>query len=400
MAGVSLKRMKSLSIGGSRSSVLPIAVDFGVTALKVLQLSGPSPASLIAAATLPTPEPLLYDAAKRFEFQLKELPRVIRRGSFKGKRVACVLPASHCFCKHMQFHRQEGVSTRAMLEAALAQEFDCTPDAFVIRHREVEVPQRIGAQAEAICMAVPRGVVVSLMSALRGAKLQPVGFYSEHQTLISAFSGLSHEQVADNDSTLYLDIGWSHTAVVIAHGSTMVFARSIERGGRHFDEAIMHQLKYTFAEASIERLGMEHLTPDDEPAGEDAPPAEEGMALLNAGQAKAKAVPPATAHHTARQADLTEPLEILTDELSMCLRYHESLFPSQRAKRVVFVGGESRHRALCEQIARRLRLPAVLADPMASVARTGKEPAMGVDLSAPQPGWVAVLGASLSPTDL
>jgi len=397
MAGVSLKRKNVSSPGSARSSVLPIAVDFGVTALKVLQLSGPSQASLIAAATLPTPEPLLYDATKRFEYQLKELGKVIRRGKFKGKRVACVLPASHSFCKHMQFARQEGVSTRALLEAALSQEFDCTPDAFVTRHREVEVPKRTGGQSEAICMAVPRGVVASLMAALRTAKLQPVGFHSEYQALIKAFSGLSHETIADDDSTLYLDIGWSHTAVVIAHGSDMVFARSIERGGRHFDEAIMSQLKYTFAEASTERLGMEQLTPNDEPEEADAP-AEEGMALLNAGQAKANR--PAQAHQPRRQADLTEPLEILTDELSMCLRYHESLFPTQRAKRVVFVGGESRHRALCEQIARRLRLPAVLADPMASVARTGKEPAMGVDLSAPQPGWVAALGASLSPTDL
>jgi len=43
---------------------------------------------------------------------------------------------------------------------------------------------------------------------------------------------------------------------------------------------------------------------------------------------------------------------------------------------------------------------AVLADPMASIARTGNEPTMGVDLSSPQPGWVVALGACLSPTDL
>lgn len=395
MAGVMSKQKKSIKAG--RQSLLPIAVDFGVTALKILQLTGPTPASLVAAATIPTPEPLLYDATKRFEFQLAELPKAIKRSKFKGKRIACVLPSSFTFCKHMQYARQEGITTRVLLEAALAQEFDCSPDAFVTRHREVEVPKRTGGQHEAICMAVPRGVVDSLMAALRGARLMPVGLHSEPMALVKAFSSLAQEHVADGESTLYLDIGWSHTAAVIAHGSELVFARTIEHGGRHFDEAVMHQLKYTFAEASAERLGMESLTPRDEPAPTDAP-ADEGMALLNAGQAKAAR--PASASKPHRTADLSEPLEILTDELSMCLRYHESLFPTQRAKRVVFVGGESRHRALCEQIARRLRLPAVLADPMASVGRTGKEPALGMDLSSPQPGWAAALGASLSPTDL
>src|ERR1051326_8805585 len=99
-------------------------------------------------------------------------------------------------------------------------------------------------------------------------------------------------------------------------------------------------------------------------------------------------------------ADLSEPLEILTDEISMSLRYHESIFPDRKIDRAIFIGGEARHLGLCQHIARTLKLPAQVADPLAGVARTGDEPTLGVNFSEPQPGWATALGLCMSPTDL
>jgi Tfp pilus assembly PilM family ATPase len=98
--------------------------------------------------------------------------------------------------------------------------------------------------------------------------------------------------------------------------------------------------------------------------------------------------------------DLTEMVESLTDEIAGCLRYHESAFPDRRVTRAIFMGGESRHLGLAQHIARTLRLPAQVADPMASVGRTGKEETPGVDFRQQQPGWAMVLGLCMSPTDL
>ncbi len=100
------------------------------------------------------------------------------------------------------------------------------------------------------------------------------------------------------------------------------------------------------------------------------------------------------------RVDLSEIVESLTDEISGCLRYHESIFPDRRVNRAIFMGGESRHLGLAQHIARTLRLPAQVADPMASVGRTGKEATPGVDFKLSQPGWAMVLGLCLSPTDL
>jgi Tfp pilus assembly PilM family ATPase len=100
------------------------------------------------------------------------------------------------------------------------------------------------------------------------------------------------------------------------------------------------------------------------------------------------------------KADLTEPLEILTDEIAMCLRYHEGVFPGRRVDRAIFFGGEARHLGLCQHIARTLRLPAQVADPMAGVARSGQESTPGVDFRNTQPGWAMTMGLCLCQTDL
>jgi Tfp pilus assembly PilM family ATPase len=163
---------------------------------------------------------------------------------------------------------------------------------------------------------------------------------------------------------------------------------------------------------------MTALTP--EPTREPAPGAsaeDAGMAAMAAairkeesgGTTVAAAAPaqavkrqaaPAPAAYEHPEPDLTEPLESLTDEIAMCLRYHASLFPGRKVERAIFVGGESRQIALCQHIARVLRLPARVADPLAQVARTGNEPCVGVDLGTPQPGWAVAYGLSLCPADL
>jgi sugar (pentulose or hexulose) kinase len=93
-----------------------------------------------------------------------------------------------------------------------------------------------------------------------------------------------------------------------------------------------------------------------------------------------------------------ELVDTLAGDLKMCVRYYESIFPGRTADRVIFVGGESRHVAMCQRVAQQLGLPATLGDPLARLIKDGVTRTT-VDLRQPQPGWaVAVgLGIGLSP---
>jgi Tfp pilus assembly PilM family ATPase len=299
------------------------------------------------------------------------------------------------------------------VKSAIATQLGCDPSLLVFRHVEVG-PSGKSTKTEVICMAAARETVDRLMGALKAAKLEPVGMHAEHHAVLRAFDSVTRREEDAGVTSLYLDVGAGTTKVSIAHGRDLAFARTIELGGRHLDQTVARQLKYELADARAHRLAMGELSRP--PAARSAAPAAvgSGMAVLNAGMRQGGAAvlddrrtgepaPGMTdlpARGPAPLVDLAEPLEILTDEVSMCIRYHESLFPGRKVDRAIFVGGEARHVALCQHIARTLKLPAKVGDPMASVARGGKEPCVGVDFKQPQPGWAVALGLCLSPTDL
>jgi len=384
-----LRRLSSLnpkSLFGAPQ--LPIALDFGVGGLKVLQIAAGDSPTLVAAAFLPTPEPLLTDHHKRFSFQIDALPRLIRTGGFKGSRAVCAIPSSQTFCKCMQFQRSEGVSLETMVQVAVSQQLQCDPSALVYRHVEVKQPSQGVASVEAIVTAVPRTLVNRLLGAVKSAKLQIVGMHAEFAALLRAFDALAAEGEKPQ-TTLYLDVGASSTKVLIAHGKYPVFARCVDMGGMHLDRAVASQLECEIPQARAQRRVLDALASGA--AGQSQAAAPNGAPSMAATADPVGEVP---------DVDLTEPMEILTDEIQMCLRYHESLFPGQRVDRAVFVGGEAHHRGMCQHVARVMRLPSQIADPMARVARSGREPTGGVDLTEPQPGWTVALGLCLSPTDL
>ncbi len=385
---------KRMSKGLHLQSALPIAIDFGVGSLKVLQVSAGPPLSLVAAACVETPDDLLNDPAKRFEFQSLALPRVIKSGGFTSRRAVCAIPAGQGYCKHMQLAPGNDAVIAAQVRGAVSSQLGCDPGALIYQHIEVGPVDRGGSggsaagKTEVIAMAAPRDLVERCLTAIRGAKVEPVGMHGEVAALVRAMASIGPQE---GTSSLFLDIGAGATKVAIAQGPRLQFARTIELGGRHLDHAIARQTRTDIAEARQIRLGLRDLSAA---AGAGSAPA--GAPTGGA------AVAVAEGDYTPRQAvrAVTEPLEILTDEVAMCLRYYESSFPGARPARVTFLGGEARHVALCARIARALKLPALAGDPMAGVARTGREPTRGVDLSMGQPGWAMVLGLALCPTDL
>jgi Tfp pilus assembly PilM family ATPase len=230
------------------------------------------------------------------------------------------------------------------------------------------------------------------MEALRICRLEPVGIHPACLATLRAFESKpaagGNTGGAEEQTSLYLDMGAATTTCLVAHGSNLVFVKTIHIGGRHFDESIARQLRCNLTWARTRRLSAATLIPTSD--GAEHSTKATGTATLPDPSA-----PPSNDRFT-----LAESLETLTDEAAMCLRYHESVFPGRHVQRAVFIGGEARHMGLCQHIARRLRLAAQVADPLARVARTGSEPCTDLDLTSAQPGWAVALGLCLSPPEL
>ena len=428
-------KVKSAALSTIQGAALPIAIDFGASSLKVLQLQAGEPPQLIAAGSLPTPENLYDDPAKRFAFQFQALPKLIKAVGFRGKRAVVALPAAQLFCKHLQLPRSEGVGVGELVENAVPAILECPQHALVYRHVVVEGTQPAGqtsgsfgdqggkapgVKQEVICLAAARDMVGRMLQACRDAKLELVGMQPEFFCTLKAFEHLCRRQEDAGVATLYLDIAFGSTKVLIGHGPRLVFAKTVQQGGLDLDKVVAHTLDCTLAQAHQRRLEsfasprvrsaapQPALAQASRPGrpGDDAAVAvaddrrAPGAATINASQFGPDVGNLPVEPVGSADFDLSDSLEILEDEIAMCLRYHESIFPGKKVTRALMLGGESLSRGLCQHIARRLRLPAQVADPLARVARTGKEPVVNTDFSLQQPGWGVALGLSLLPTDL
>ena len=404
------------SKGLHRSGVTPIAVDFGSSSLKVLQITTNEPPELVCAGEIATPADLVGHVSKRLEYQIGALPDLVRKLSCKGRRAVCAIPSALTFCKHMQISGQEGLSPEILADTMLSEQTGRDAATLVRRLLEVEPPGATGSgrKNEYICLASGNEVVEKLIKGLRRAKLEVVGMHSEFEALLQAFAYVNKRESDKEVSTLYLDVGCCQSRVTIAHGRQLVFARIMNFGGMTLDEYLAKELVCPVEEARAYRLDLDDLVSIQDKAGVTVQSSSGAKPL--AGEAVMVAEDRRMGHQVpgmsseldsmpvgpicSNGVSLAEPLEILTDEISMCIRYHDSIYKKQPVGSIVFLGGEARHRGLCQHIARTLRLSARVSDPLARIIRDGSERILGVDTGLPQPGWAVAVGLCQSPTDL
>lgn len=427
----------------------PIAIDFGSSSVKVLQTGLGDHPNLLAAAELPKPssEAGVGDA-EDFEYLAIELPRLLRNGGFKGRNVIFAVPNQTTIIQHLQLGQLEGMKQEVAVKTQLQMQMNIAPQNTVVRSIDVTDIHRDGqSKRELICIAIPRDIVMQYVGLLESMRMQVLDVQTGVQSMVRAFDHIHRRAGDENLTTMYIDIGWCNTSVAIAHGKAITFARSMQFGGIHFDRLIAKQLGCDLTTAMEHRLALQspvpaHSTPSESTRaaespvnnGTSGPPSDgggEGFARLTAAMAKERAVGEAaetTADRDRREGrapavlssevepgeadgdqrestidgkiDLTETLDTVTDELSMCLRYHRGLFPDRTIDRVILLGGESRQPWLCRHIVRSLRVPARLGDPLSRFVRDDQAiESIGLAENRAQPGWAVASGLCAQLTD-
>lgn len=384
----------------------PVAVDFGASGLKVLATQPGAAPVLEAIGYAKTPPELRHDIRGRLRHQFDQLADLTKRLHLKGRKVVCAIPASQTFCKHLQMERIADVPVAVLAQSAIAQQIGCDPGALVYQVIDVGPLPGDSTKHEVICTAVSRELVNLIMAGMRQAKLEIAGVHGEFVATVRGFDHLTKRAEDAALGSLYLDVGESSTKVIITQGTRVVFVRFVESGTAAIDAALAERRSCTAAEASAIRLGHSSGL-EDEPAmagRHEAEPAARTeslgvLALIPQDRRRG------TSHHDRELQDsplpeIAEQVEILADEVQMCLRYAESVVAGLRIDRLMFMGGGATDRALCRRIAKTLRLPAQTIDPLARISRTGKEPVIGVDLSAAHPEWTVAVGLRSCPTAL
>jgi type IV pilus assembly protein PilM len=376
------------------SRVNPIAVDIGTDTIKLLQVEPNKEGQhrLVAAACEMIPEEVRGGngkSAERDNFVGESIKRMLNEG-FRGKQVVTCLPSNHMAVQHLRIAKMSNEELVKVLPFEAAGKLPFDASRAVLRHTIAgEVYQGNEAKQEVILMAAPRDAVDRHLNVLSKAKLEVVGIHVEPTALIECFGHIFKRKGDENISTMFIDMGAGSTHVVIAHGKNMVFAKHIGVGGDHFNRRVAETMKVDVGHARDRR------------ARAPRPPA--GVVAIGAANDATHPLGKQNGTITEGLDDATvvkvtqslaELLGSLTTDLQLCLQYYESIFPGRTVDRAIFVGGESRHVALCQAIAQKLGLPATLGDPLARLVKDGVAKT-SVDLRQPQPGWAIAVGLAI-----
>jgi len=394
-----------MSLGLAKGSISPIAIDFGVSSLKVLQLADGDTPSIVGSACMETPAELLTKDAERLQYQFSSLPKLLKGKGFKGRRAVFSIPASQTLVHHFLLPSAAGVSREDQLAQQLITIAQRDPSSMILREFETGELMRNGQKYESLlCIAMPRESVLQHMEALRSCKLETVGVHSEHLSMLRVFDPITRRSSDRDLYSLYIDLGYGSTKVVIAQGTEPIAARTISIGGRDLDMTSARATKCSIAQARERRNrrmngydAVNRIFWSDPTDGAKSKPAAPSAKTALADERREGAMPPGhgaiTPEHAQDRPEACATMEILLEEIAISTGYLESPL-----SRIVFVGGEARMADACELISTMLGIPAQIASPTSILDPRGASD--DTDFTIPQPGWSVAVGLCVSPTDL
>jgi type IV pilus assembly protein PilM len=375
----------------------PIAVDIGTETIKLLQVEPHEGQYRLAAMACESiPEEARGKWAEREAFVSEALRKMLANG-FRGKQVVTCLPANAMAIQHLRMVKMNAEEFAKALPYEAAGKLPFDANRAVLRHTmSAEVYQNGETRQEVIVMAAPRDAVDRHLNLLSRQKLEVVGIHVEPNAVIECFGHLYRRKGDENISTMFLDMGAGATHVVIAHGTTLVFAKHVAVGGDLLNRLVADALKVGVAQAKDMRIrtSRQQAQAVRLPEGVVGIGADQNTHPLGR-QNAAGGGAGIDAETVAKVQEATAgALETLMGELQLCMRYYESIYPGRVVDRAIFVGGESRHVPTCQKIAQRLGVPATLGDPLARLIKDNVD-AGNVDVRQPQPGWAIAVGLAI-----
>lgn len=347
---------------------LPIGVDLGTHCIKMAQVRlVDGQYELLAASSRELPDDARKNPALRAKCiadAFRELPRTV---PFKSRECILSIPAETTFVQHLKMAKMPDDQFANALQWELQGKLPYDPSQAIIRYVIAgDIYDHEEVKREVVVLAASREVVESHVDLARRAKLDCVAVNVEPCAIVECFSRMFRRAEDAERAALFIDIGYTSTQVVVAHGPHLAFAKNLFIGASQFDRAVAEGLQIPLGEARQMRIDLQ-----------------QGQAT-DGGQAD-------------RVYQFLGPtLSGLADEVTNCLRYYESVFHNRPVERVVFLGGQAHDKRLCQSLAQRLAMPAQIGDPLAGMRRAeGAGLEIGLDRRGVQPDWAVAIGLSL-----
>jgi type IV pilus assembly protein PilM len=337
-------------------------VDVGARSVKLVQFNADRSELLDAARWDLTADG--ESAAPPSTAAIAEALRRAREGRrFRGNDAVLCLSGRDLYLQNVRVPKGEGIELDRHVHQEAAKRIPFPVAEAEIRYLDAADVRQTGAVLrEVVLMAALRSSIDETLAGVEAAGLTPVSVDAEPLALLRGYVAQFRREEDSQQRTMYVHLGHSRMTLVIAEGEQTLFAKNVEIGGHHLDEAAAHGLGMKLSEAAALRRHN-----GDRRADQQDPEIARSIA---------QAVRPV--------------VEKLVGELAMCVRYHSVTFRGKPLVRLV-LGGWEATAALAEILAARLTLKCELSQPFrrfanASVAgRPGQwDVATGLALRVPE----------------
>jgi type IV pilus assembly protein PilM len=344
----------------NRSCQHPIGLHLGPRLVRLMQLGQRSDARTIhamAEAEIPSEE------SSAPELRVRETSAIIRRlladHGFHGRQVVSCVGAQDLFVQNVRMPQLPPEEITSVLKWEAAERLPYPVEEAELRHIFAGPLRQDGNQKqEVILLACHRGVIERHVELLEQSGLAPLAIDLDPCAILRALEPASPPEEFGGRQA-YLNFGEAATTVVFADRDQILFLKSIVGGGQNLDQAV-----------------AQHLELDPKEA-----------VRMRAAVTSASTLNPADDVHRSVIDAIRAPLESVSAEVELCLRYYKVTFRGKPLDRIIVTGSEACP-WLVEFLGDRLGTSCVLGNPLDSSKTL---PGVSADLSRPCQ-WTTAFG--------
>lgn len=328
-------------------SVQPIGLDIGHDSIKMIQLASSNGRVRVLAAERARMDPSAADGREqRRRFVVLTIKQILARGGFRGRNVVSSLPSDVLKITSLRLAESEAAEIEKTLEREAAQRFGLDPEKDSIKYMSAgSVHQGDETKNELILFAASDESIKTHISMLEEAGLTPVSIDTVPCALFRNHERLMRRQEDKQRTAIFVDVGGMFTTVVFARGGEICFVKQIPVGAEKFNQQVAAKLNTGAKEAETLRIKLqaERLKAGPQPSKPDSIDAATRQVMVDAVGSVA---------------------EELTQEISLCLRYHTVTFRGKRVQRAILTGGGAYEPILLDVLRRRLQVEVDVAEPL------------------------------------
>lgn len=348
-----------------RSRPLPIGLQLGQQSVTLTQLTGkPERRELCALAHGEIPHEESLSTEERDRETAAVIRRMIADHGFRGRRVVGCLGSHELFVQNVRLPQLPADEIEKVVRWEAEERLPYPVSDAEIRYlRAAEVRQEAGIKQEVILLACHQGVVRRQIHIMEQAGLTPVAIDVEPCAVLRSLRRTDTAPDAARRQA-FLSLDDRATTVIFTEGERILFLKYVSGGGHHLDVAVSRHLSLGLEEAARIR---ESVTASSELDDTD------------------------DVHRSVIDA-IREPLDAMSSEIELCLRYYKVTFRGKPLDRIVVTGREASH-WLVEFLSQRLGANCVLGNPFENMA----DPFAASAVHERPWRWTTAVGLSLKP---